>query len=717
MASRGILGGYPCGGTGEPCGSGNSPYFRPNASATRGQIAKIASLVANLTDPIPLTQQTFQDVPAGSPFFIWIEQLAGRNVAGGYPCGGLGEPCVPPNNRPYFHPGGNTTRGQLAKIASNLFYPDCQPKVPGGPTTSELLGDENPGQETTAGSDGVGVNTATGNFSAAATDFLIPVRGPDLQLERTYNALAAATPGPFGFGWADSYHMHVDGVVNPVVHQENGSTLPFLGAGPNYTHDPRVLSELVRNSDGTYTLTRIHGQVRFFFNPQGKLIAIKDRNNHETRLAYNGNAQLQTVTDPAGRQLLFSYDADNHVTQVNDPAGNRQVTYGYNNGNLITAIDVGGHVTHYTYDTNHRLLTLTDPNGAVLQNMYNAQGRVIGQVGPLCLVYSFAYVTAGNHTTTTITDPRGIVSVHTHTSNRLTKVVEDAQGPHPATSTAAYGPGYVSGMTASTDPLGNIWYATWDARGNQLTRTDPLGHTTTYTYNATNDLLTRTDPLGHTTTYTYDANGNRLTTRRVLIETGQVLTTTYAYDPTHLGDMLSRTDPLGHVAHRTYDPVTGDLLTESNPLGETTSYQYDAIGRPLVITRPLGNQTTIVYNAYGDQLQVTDGLNGVTTYFYDGNRNRTAVQDANGHVTATTYDLANRRVRETRADGTHSDYTYDVAGNMVSQSNGLQQTTTYAYDAFKRRSRQTDPLNRTTYYNHDAAGRLLSVVDSASPPR
>lgn len=41
----GAIGGYPCGGPGEPCGSENLPYFRQSANVTRGQTAKIVSLV------------------------------------------------------------------------------------------------------------------------------------------------------------------------------------------------------------------------------------------------------------------------------------------------------------------------------------------------------------------------------------------------------------------------------------------------------------------------------------------------------------------------------------------------------------------------------------------------------------------------------------------------------------------------------------------------
>jgi len=35
-----IIGGYPCGGTGEPCDSQHRPYYRPNNNVSRGQMAK-----------------------------------------------------------------------------------------------------------------------------------------------------------------------------------------------------------------------------------------------------------------------------------------------------------------------------------------------------------------------------------------------------------------------------------------------------------------------------------------------------------------------------------------------------------------------------------------------------------------------------------------------------------------------------------------------------
>jgi hypothetical protein len=41
---HGLLTGYPCGGVGEPCDAQRHPYFRVNASATRGQMSKLIYL-------------------------------------------------------------------------------------------------------------------------------------------------------------------------------------------------------------------------------------------------------------------------------------------------------------------------------------------------------------------------------------------------------------------------------------------------------------------------------------------------------------------------------------------------------------------------------------------------------------------------------------------------------------------------------------------------
>ncbi len=125
MAVRLLIGGYPCGTVlNEPCvAPDNRPYFRPNNHATRGQIAKIVANGAGLSDP-PVGQM-FEDVPPEQPFYVWVQRLASLGVMGGYPCGGEYEPCGP-ESKPYFRWQNDSTRGQVAKVTSNTFFPNCQ---------------------------------------------------------------------------------------------------------------------------------------------------------------------------------------------------------------------------------------------------------------------------------------------------------------------------------------------------------------------------------------------------------------------------------------------------------------------------------------------------------------------------------------------------------------------------------------------------------------
>jgi hypothetical protein len=99
------------------------PYFRTFANATRGQSSKIVSNAAGFSE-IPAGQR-FEDVPPSHTFYREIERLASRGIMGGYPCGGAGEPCGA-ENRPYFRPQNNVTRGQSSKIVANTFFPGCE---------------------------------------------------------------------------------------------------------------------------------------------------------------------------------------------------------------------------------------------------------------------------------------------------------------------------------------------------------------------------------------------------------------------------------------------------------------------------------------------------------------------------------------------------------------------------------------------------------------
>jgi hypothetical protein len=102
LTTLNAIGGYPDG------------TFRPNNSITRGQIMKVIVQAMGIGGTPPTTA-TFADVPASNTFFAWVEIGAAQGLTGGYPCGGAGEPCDG-QQRPYFRPNANITRGQIAKM-------------------------------------------------------------------------------------------------------------------------------------------------------------------------------------------------------------------------------------------------------------------------------------------------------------------------------------------------------------------------------------------------------------------------------------------------------------------------------------------------------------------------------------------------------------------------------------------------------------------------
>jgi hypothetical protein len=113
LACLGIVSGY------------SDASFRTNERVTRGQAAKIIANAAGYNDDIPAGHQTFADVAPDSPFWVYIERVYAHGAIGGYPCGAEaeGEPCP----GIYYRPSAYLTRGQLAKIATNVAGYDDTP--------------------------------------------------------------------------------------------------------------------------------------------------------------------------------------------------------------------------------------------------------------------------------------------------------------------------------------------------------------------------------------------------------------------------------------------------------------------------------------------------------------------------------------------------------------------------------------------------------------
>jgi RHS repeat-associated protein len=603
------------------------------------------------------------------------------------------------------------------------------------------------------------VDCATGNLDEQVSDLSIPGRGLGLDLDRTYNSLAAGSDGPFGYGWSSSLGMYLTqapatGSGDVVVHEESGSELTFTPSPSGYVAPPWVLATLVRNSDGTFVFTR-RGSTAFAFSAAGSLIALTspdgwvnhptwyaDGGPYVTTLSYNATGQLTGAADGAGRSLTFSYTGE-RISQVADTDG-RTVAYGYDSaGDLTSVVDVTGGTTSYGYDTNHLLTSSTDPNrDPATANTYNAAGQVTDQTDPAGRTWHWAYTA----TTTTVTDPRGLVEVQTYSGGQLSSLVKASGTSQAATWSYTYNPTTL-GVATVVDPNSKTTSYSYDQAGNLTQVVDPLGRTTSSVYNVFGEPTSATTPTAlsspatETTTYTYTSAGDLLTAAAPLAGTSQTRTTSYTYgDPVHPGDVTGVTDPDGHTTTFGYDSY-GQRTSSTDQDGDTTTYGYACtggaaagcypnIGLAYAVTAPRGNAaggnpaaftTTYAYDAAGDRRSATDPLGNITSWSYDANHNLKTMTappistDTAADTTSYTYNADNQVMTITRPDGTVQTSGYDANGNLQSQtdphvaSDPSPHTTTYGYDNLDHLQNVTDPLQRTTGYVYDALGRLVSL--------
>lgn len=642
--------------------------------------------------------------------------------------------------------------GGLAPGASTYFSLEerlsASTVIAGGPGIAEQGGPPNASEHFTTCSVGSPVNCATGVFWHDFQDFVIPGRGVQLDLGRTYSSNNATTDGPFGFGWTHSYNrtLTLDGSGNATVHQENGAAVTFNtnGAG-GFSAPPRVLATLTANGDGTYTFIRDADSIAQVFSATGQLVSEADRNGYATTLSYTGN-ELASVSDSAGRKVTFTY-AGSHISQVSDPLG-RTIAFSYDgNGNLSSTTDPLGRVTTFTYDASHLMTGTTDPRGGSTSNTYDSLGRVTRQVDAAGRATTWSYsgdpASAAGGSTTSV-DSHSNATVYSYANLELLSVTHGSGGPISATTGYSYDPSTL-GVTSITDPNGHTTTKTYDRQGNQLSSTDPLGNTTSYTFNSFNEVVTNTSPLDETTIFSYDANGN-LT--QIVDPLGNATSYDYA-DAAHPGDLTSSTDPDGRVTTSTYN-AQGDRastsLTPSVGVTETSHFVYDADGERVCAASPNAiasgadcglagaprnpRTTTMVYDADRELLSLTDPQDHATTYAYDPDGNRTNVTASNGHVTTTTYDALDRPVSVTTgAGGTAPSATtsaYDLAPgsgacdpsvsagtycSTTTDPNG--QVTVDFYNSHDKVVQENRPGGQSIRFNFDSADNKVAEVDAS----
>ena len=286
-----------------------------------------------------------------------------------------------------------------------------------------------------------------------AKDFSVKGRGPVLELSRTYRSQAAFA-GMFGYGWRSAYDVNLTEDTNGsvVIFDKDGVGRYFTpNTSGGYTPSPGNHDTLVKNPDGTFTVTDKHGIVTHYRN--GRMSTVVDRNGNTLTFVFN-SATGTYIEDAGGRRITLTLDANGRIQSVEDPAGH-VVQYAYDaNGNLTTITDAAGNITRYVYDANHNITGMTNVNGHKTYFSYDNKDRAImnwqdGDVDKVSLSFD-------SDTQTTVTDALGHRTVYQFNPYGL--------------------------ATSVTDPLGNVTTSVWDDNLNRTATTDARGNITGFAY-------------------------------------------------------------------------------------------------------------------------------------------------------------------------------------------------------------------------------------------
>ncbi|SDL83202.1 DUF6531 domain-containing protein [Nonomuraea jiangxiensis] len=562
------------------------------------------------------------------------------------------------------------------------------------------------------------VNVATGSYGYANTDLLVPGPVP-LAFQVTYRSDSALPDDeyplpstPMGARWNHNHNTRIrrssDGKLVAVIWGDLSVVtydVPASVTGRQPERGVPTGSTLYVAADLTYTLTT-RDQSVYSFDRAGALRSVTDPAGNVTRLEYT-DGLLTRVSEPSGHWLRLDYHPDGRVAHVTADTG-ANVSYDYAGADLTTFTDPLDGTRRFRYDGRSRMTEMIDATGATLAENTYTDGRVTFQRDARAVAAgenwgtTFAYVTSGTTTTTTITDREGQVTTH----------VLDVATQLPVEQTVRLGPNLVRRTRFAHDgngrlrrravtegppqalPAEDVWTYDYDGAGNLVTVTDPLGGVERGVFDARNRPVERTDRLGNTTRYAYDGPS-----------------------------LATITDPLGQVYHVTYrpGPPNGLVETVTDFCGVVTRYDYDDHDRLRTVTDPTGS-TEYGYDRWGWAETITRRDPAGTVARVERRENDAMGRRLRRRVTYAgqpepeafayeyEYDDEGRLTRLTNAVHDITRFQLGRSGlvDLVTLANG--DTLTPRYDREERRRSLDFGAGVVELASYDALGRVLTTT-------
>jgi RHS repeat-associated protein len=613
---------------------------------------------------------------------------------------------------------------------------------------------------------GNSVDTASGAFLVEQKVVEL-TGGRDLPFIVYHDSRGATSLGELGLGWYHNYsaELRVESSGAASVYWSRSSYNRFQrnGTSNNYTPlDEAVLYDtLIRNTNGTHTLTRHDGSI-FDFDSQGRL----------TRTANKIRQFINITRDSEGR-----------ITQLREPIANRPVTVRYDRSRTTPRISTlelpDGRIVLFEY-AGELLDAIRNPArlGALIGEAFVPKNipdnNQTGLLHPINVTQSgFAGVIRFQSANISHTRPGDLRVFLIAPSGRRREIpkpltggggtnldftgmavggfegepiqgtwqvqvidgVAGATGQLNGWQMAISGPAYPTYLSydnanringAGDATLRRMFFNGYDNQGrvvtqddgvdtNQLARfsysqqgnllvttyTDRAGAVSTYKHDSGGHLVEFTDPLEQTTRYEYDSDGNRTAVTDALNRT-----TRFSYTNGNLTSIIDSGSALTQVEYDSQRNVT--RITDA--LGRSSSFQYNSSNNLTSVTDAFGKRVTRPYNGSGQMVGIIQPDGAMIDFGYAQGMMTTANHPAGGTL-RQAYDNAGRLTRMTDAEGKHTDIDYDDRDNIVSQRDPNGNTTRHSYDLRNRRSQTVSPTGAVTRYEYDANDNLIRITD------
>lgn len=492
-----------------------------------------------------------------------------------------------------------------------------------------------------------------------------------------------------------------------------------------------------------------------------QVVSETDRNGNTATYNYDSNGNLIQVQKPMGISESYTYDALGNLLTYTDGRSNI-TTYTYDiDGNVLTMVDPEGGLTSFAYDEISNTISITNPNSSTSSIEYDFLNRIITVTNALDDFIEYSYDGEGNKIS--FTDENG----HTRTIeydalNRLTSKTDplgnkfefgyDERGNVTSMTDAnnhktSFEYNQLDRLMKKTTPEGDVTTYGYDPVGNLQLVVLPGGNNVVMQYDQLNRLQSVSDAVGLIGEYTYDKNSNRIT-----VEDGNGNITKYFYDPLNRFEKVE--DPANNSFLYIYDE-NSNVVQVTDRKGDISVWSYDKLNRRIAVQDPLGNTTYYSYDPNGNLVGLIDNNNNTTSYLYDDiNRLVAEIYDngdqrsfsydpagnlisrtrPNGDIITLEYDEANRLLNRRYPGGVTETFGYDLVGRLISAVN-QHATVNMVYDGADRLVSETLNAQTTNYYytpntlqrqieypggkqikeSYDARGRLISILDNASP--